>query len=352
LAPASHSVHHCVLRHCIMRRNFGAVPYTNGKATVNGGVLAYRLYEGAQKARSDGVRSDGGVSVEGSAVDSKAVAPIVLISGWGTVLNDWFALPQELAKLDRTVLMFDNRCIGESADHGGKVNVEEMASDVLELCKQVLPPGPFVALGHSAGAFVVQHLAIHSPEKIAAGVLIGIQGGRKTAINGAPEFFKLARKTYQDQEVLQTLGQATAGSGAGDPVKLADRVKLLAFFITTNRKDPVNRPYRQICQRSLSELRPQPTILAQLKMLGTMDYGARLGEIQQPMLVLHGKDDVVIPPANGELLFKELTGCKMKKFEVLPGRHIPHGPSLADGRAVAKKVITFLAECEKTHSKL
>lgn len=310
--------------------SFGAVVYKNGKESVNGGEIAYRLYS---------------KGAPGS-------APIVLICGWGTVLNDWFALPQELAKLGRTVLLFDNRCIGESSDHGGSVTVENMAADVLELAKALLPAGPFVAVGHSAGAFVAQHLAVHSPESVAACILVGSQGARKTAVNGDAEFFKLARKTYQDREVLQTLGQTTAGSGAGNPVTLADREKLLAYFITTNKKDPVNRPYRQICQRSLSENRPQPTILAQLKMLAALDYGPHLSSIRCPVLVLHGKDDAVIPPSNGESLFNELSGSTLRRLKVAPGRHSPFGPSLADGRAVAKEINAFLIDSERMQSKL
>lgn len=310
--------------------SFGAVVYKNGKASVNGGELAYRLYSKGAPGST----------------------PIVLVAGWGTVLNDWFALPQELAKQGKTVLLFDNRCIGESSDHGGNVTVENMAADVLELAKALLPPGPFVVVGHSAGAFVAQHLSIHFPESIAASVLVGSQGARKTAVNGDAEFFKLARKTYQDQEVLQTLGQTTAGSGAGDPVMLAGREKLLAYFITTNKKDPVNRPYRQICQRSLSEKRPQPTIMAQLKMLAGVDYGAQLASIKSPVLVLHGKDDQVIPASNGEKLFNELSGSSLRKLKVLPGRHIPHGPSLADGPAVAKEIVAFIADYERMRSKL
>ena len=80
-----------------------ALAYKSGKVSINGGELAYRLFSKGKPGST----------------------PIVLVAGWGTVLNEWFALPQELAKLGRTVLLFDNRGIGESSEHPGSVTVEE-----------------------------------------------------------------------------------------------------------------------------------------------------------------------------------------------------------------------------------
>jgi len=171
--------------------------------------------------------------------------------------------------------------------------------------KAVLPPGPFVAIGCSAGAFVVQHMAIHAPEHIAAVVFIAAQGSRATAVAGDAKFFKLGRATYH--EGSHEGERDSQGFYRQTEKDIDNRMKLFYYFIDSKSKDLVNRAFREICKRSLSEVRPKAVIAAQLKMLGTADYGGQLSSIRCPALCIHGEHDEVIPSANGEQLYNDLS---------------------------------------------
>lgn len=281
-----------------------AVPYKNGKVNINGGYIAYRLYTRG----------------------SKDSIPIVLVAGWGSVMNTWFALPQELAKKGQTVLIFDNRGIGDSAAHTGDISVDTIASDTLALVDALLPNSPsFAVVGHSAGAFVAQHLAICAPDRIAAAVIVGGQGARATAINGAADFFKLGRATFPNDTDLES------------------RMKLLAYFIDTEAIDLVNRRFREICKRSLQEKRPKATINAQLGMLAKADYGKRLKEIHCPVLVMHGDGDTIIPPENAEILLADLSGSSHAAVKRFPGPHVFFGPSIKNAAGPSKAIVEFLS---------
>lgn len=268
---------------------------------------------------------------------------MVFVPGWAQVMNDWYALPQELSQIGRTALAFDCRGLGESAQHPGTITVEDIAADVVELAKALLPPGPFVVLGHSAGVFVAQYMAVAMPSLVAAAVFSCGQGARKDAVGGDAKFFKLGRGTWSQNEALE--------ASSRDPKKLADRMTLIEYCIDAVDLDPTGRTFRQICQDSLAECRPQIAINAQLKMLGSADFGDKLSSIKCPVLVVHGDQDTVIPVKNADTLFNSLANSRLRRLKIMPGlRHFPFAPSTENARFVAVAISEFLAESESSRN--
>lgn len=287
--------------------------YKRGILNANGGDLAYRLY---QKGRP-------------------GEPPIVMIAGWACVMNDWFSLPEELAKAGRTVLIFDNRGIGLSLAHPGEVSIEGMAADARALADALLPQGPFIAIGHSAGAFAVQLLAAKQPERVAAAVMIGAQGVRKTAAGGDAAFFKLGRASWHDKKDLNS------------------RQKLLTYFIDQESRDVLNRGFREICKRSLAEKRSKENVAAQLKALGKADFPAELASTKCPTLVIHGDQDTVIPVANAQPLFESLSSSSRRHICIMPGAlHMPHAPSPEAARKVVAEILRFVSEGSPVQARL
>jgi 3-oxoadipate enol-lactonase len=54
---------------------------------------------------------------------------------------------------------------------------------------------------------------------------------------------------------------------------------------------------------------------AQIAAARAHDLSAELGRITAPTLVLHGADDVIVPPANGELLAAAIPGAQLHLLE-------------------------------------
>lgn len=284
-----------------------------GRLRVDEGDLGYRLYPAA----------------------AEGATPIVLIAGWGSTMNDWFALPQELARhLGAPLLLFDHRGIGASHEHHGTISMDRLASDVLALSEALLPAVPFLALGHSAGGFVVQHLAIHAPERLAAAVFVGGQGARASAAAGSGEFFRLARWSLHRND------------------DLAARMAMMSYFWDPELCDAEGRDLRAMSLGSLQDKRPRATVEAQLKVLRKADLGPQLGLIKCPALVIHGRSDEVVPPENGGHLFRALTGSTVRRLALVDARHNPFAPDSAAARNIARIVAGFLRECRGAASNL
>mmetsp|Transcript_96122 Transcript_96122/g.277595 ORF Transcript_96122/g.277595 Transcript_96122/m.277595 type:complete len:293 (+) Transcript_96122:23-901(+) len=291
-----------------------AVVYRSGRLHVGGGELAYRLLPKAVE---------------------QAMPPVVMVGGWGSTMNDWFSLSDELARrLGAPVLLFDHRGIGESCDHPGTITMDELAGDTLALAEALLPGNRFVVVGHSAGAFLAQHLAIRAPERVAAIVCLSGQGPRSSAVSGSGKFFKLARSTLHNSEDVEA------------------RMELLSYHLFPFERDALGRGLHGMSARSLRDRRPKATIEAQLRMLSKADLGPELGSIRCPVLIVHGRADAVVPPENAERLFHAVSGSAFRRVAMLERRHMPFAPGLEAAREVAGEVAAFLAECRRPTSKL
>ncbi len=95
------------------------------------------------------------------------------------VLNDWLCdtstWEPARAYLDRsklTWLFADVRGYGRSRGQTGAFDLEEIASDVLELA-DALDLRSFAVVGHSMSAYAAFHLAQHAPDRIERLVMVG-----------------------------------------------------------------------------------------------------------------------------------------------------------------------------------
>merc|ERR1712224_234375 len=95
------------------------------------------------------------------------------------------------------------------------------------------------------------------------------------------------------------------------------------------------------------ESRPSKAIAAQLKMLGSTDFGDKLHLIKCPVFVLHGDQDCVIPVKNADVFYKSLAQSRMRRMKIMRGlRHFPFAPSMRTGKSVAVAIGEFLDESE------
>jgi len=119
--------------------------------------------------------------------------PILLIQGLGGSMDSW--KPSTLKELssNHTVIIFNNRGVGNTTTGTRPFSVQRFANDTVGLLDGMKIQKADV-MGHSMGLFIAQQLAITHPEKVNRLILVSSMCGGKESIPPSPENLKLAKK--------------------------------------------------------------------------------------------------------------------------------------------------------------
>jgi pimeloyl-[acyl-carrier protein] methyl ester esterase len=117
-----------------------------------------------------------------------------------------------------------------------------------------------------------------------------------------------------------------------------DRAGTLARFVAAQAKgDARARRLAATLARTSAGAAPDGVLAAGLDALAAADLRGRLHEVTQPVLVLHGARDRIVPPAAGRRLAAALPNAR---FE--PMRSCGHAPFLSQPGKVARALREFL----------
>jgi pimeloyl-ACP methyl ester carboxylesterase len=225
--------------------------------------------------------------------------PLVLINGYSGAAADWD--PRFLAALGRSfeVVCPDNRGMGgsELGKLDGPLTADAMAADV-EALLDALELECLPIAGWSMGGFIAQALAERAPNRVKALVLLSTNPGGTEAVSADPADF--ARLTDH----------------SGTPRKQASR--LIALLFPPEVAPEMDRAVGEMVAEARGELSPAALRAQQEAMRAWMATEQPLPEAGSgpplPVLAACGKEDVVIPPENTELLANRWTGCRTESF--------------------------------------
>ncbi|KAK3247387.1 hypothetical protein CYMTET_43110 [Cymbomonas tetramitiformis] len=212
-----------------------------------------------------------------------------MVGGLTQVKEDWGTFPKNLA-LDRPVLVFDNRGIGESyiprsaSEHlaYGPYTMEQMAEDVLCLASH-LGWNRFHLLGISMGGMIAQRTAILGPTRIDKLVLLC------TTADGTPE---------RGNEFLQNLLSIT-GDNLPDKQEALHRMMVCLYNEEWIASNPEH--FEQILKEYPRHQRGSRAIMAQMRGIAEHHITEdELRSITQPTLMIHGVDDAVLSVRKGQ----------------------------------------------------
>ena len=206
--------------------------------------------------------------------------PVLLIMGLGMTATGWWRTVPVLVEAGLRVIAFDNRGVGRSERPPGPYTVAEMADDAVSVLDAAGVERAHV-YGISLGGMIAQELALRCPERVRALVLGATTGG------GA--HFVPAGEAVNT--VVQLRAQMTAEYAVWASVPLN--------YAARTRREHGDRIAEDIEQRLRFPVEPE-FYAAQLAAAHAHD--ARVADISAPTLVVHGTEDVLIPPANGERL--------------------------------------------------
>jgi 3-oxoadipate enol-lactonase len=206
-----------------------------------------------------------------------------LIAGLGQGPWAWRWVEPLLAR-EHDVRVFVARGTGELSALAPRRSVPAMAADLAEL----LAGRPAHLVGLSMGGYVSLTLALERPELVRSLFLIGTGAGGPDRVPRPPHI----RKAYEEAAKLP-LGEYER---ATTPLTLAPGW-------------PEANPERfeEIIAARVSDGATLETMWAHLEACyGYYSAGVPVERIDVPAFVLHGSDDVVVPPENGRMLAARL----------------------------------------------
>ena len=267
------------------------------------------------------------VQANGIAIEVEDAGPperpaVVLVMGLGMQLVAWpDAFVDGLLDAGFRVVRFDNRDIGLSHkfDHLGVPNVmweslkhrfgmtvrppytvADMAADTLGVMDALRIPRAHI-VGVSMGGMVAQRVALAAPQLIATLTsVMSSSGARYLPGPGA--------------SVLQALLSRPAGH---DEASIVSHYLHLFSVIGSPGFPPDEHELRERIKRGTRRsYHPQGTMRQLMAVAADVRRADELPRIKVPTLVVHGRDDPLVPVACGHDTARRITGAK---FRVVPG---------------------------------
>ena len=221
--------------------------------------------------------------------------PILLISGGSADKNAWD--PSFISDLssNHTVIVFDNRGVGNTTIGSQPYTIDQLANDSAGLLDALKRQNANV-LGYSLGSYIAEQLAITYPEKVNRLILVASSCGGEDSMSKPAEFLQLQAEIVdkisnnvsisQEENIALTIASLGEGWIRLHPESLENVPEGQGFFSTIS-------PEAQEGQANIG-LSWEAT-----NWNGVCD---ELASIAKPMLVITGTDDNQYQPHQNSLV--------------------------------------------------
>jgi len=249
--------------------------------------------------------------------------PLVMISGYTRSSETWSPdLVEGLAKHHKLIL-FDNRGTGRSDKPDIEYSIKMMADDTAGLMDAINISKAHVS-GFSMGGYIAQELALKYPDRVLSLILACTSCGGSKGFHG------------------EEWGSVLKSFASGNPPEMSPALmgKIMSFALTPKYLAE-NRD--TLIKSALSIKYPTPlfTRVRQAQAITKYDTYDRLSQIKAPTLVLHGKEDRMLPFENGKILAEGIPDAKLHVFE-----NAGHMFWAGIERQVVRIMIQFMSENE------
>jgi pimeloyl-ACP methyl ester carboxylesterase len=225
--------------------------------------------------------------------EDRGSVPLVMIMGYGGLMEMWpISIIESLAQT-RRVIVFDNRGMGYSSSTDKDYSIALFAEDTYRFL-QALSINSADVLGWSMGSFIAQELALRHPEKVGKLILLSASCGGPEAIWPDDTVWRRlvdisGTLDERVQRMMENLFPPRWLRETPDPLKVFP---------------PITAPVDdQHILRQANTLRDWP---------GT--YG-RLPQIAAETLLLTGTDDIVIPAQNASIIARRIENSSVRRIE-------------------------------------
>jgi pimeloyl-ACP methyl ester carboxylesterase len=222
--------------------------------------------------------------------------PILFIAGTSQTKDAWEpTVLSELAATNHTVIVFDNRGMGETSVGTKPFSIEQFANDTAGLLDALQIEEKADVFGASLGSFIAQELTLNYPEKVDRLVLhAGYCGGNETVFPTGEALENIM--TLSSPEIIRNM---TAEEQA---MILAE----IMFPPEWLQEHP------EVLNTTVVKLAPSisatPEIIQQQGLASATWKGVcdRLSSITQPTLVIVGDQDLLAPAVNSVMMAQRI----------------------------------------------
>src|SRR5215218_6977687 len=221
--------------------------------------------------------------------------PILFISGTSQTKDAWDLrlLSQLAAATNHTVIVFDNRGMGETTVGTKPFSIEQFANDTAGLL-DALHVEEADVFGASLGSFIAQELTLKYPQKVNRLILHATYCGGNEAIYASG----------QAEETIMTLGspQVLQNMTAEQQAMILAQIMFPPQWLEEH-PEVLNTVIQLTPVRSGS-----PEIIQQQGLASTTWKGScdRLANITQPTLLIVGDQDLLTPAANSVMISQRI----------------------------------------------
>lgn len=223
-----------------------------------------------------------------------AGAPLVLISGLGYSLWQWHLMVPYLEKHFQ-VITFDNRGVGATDKPAGPYTASMLAADTVGLL-DYLGIEHAVVMGHSMGGFIAQAMALEYPQRVSKLMLASTNFGGPRHVPVTAEALAVLSDIKSDP--LTRLRNGIVISTA--PGFAERQPDLIQEWLDWRAANPLDIAGYQ------AQMGIGMALLAE-----AAAFEQKLPAISAPTLILFGAHDKVVPPANADLLAKQIPGSQV-----------------------------------------
>jgi pimeloyl-ACP methyl ester carboxylesterase/DNA-binding CsgD family transcriptional regulator len=192
---------------------------------------------------------------------------------------------------------YDERGCGLSDWQVSELTLERWTGDLATVIDSAQPEGPVILLGISQGAAACIDYAVKHPERVSRLILYGGYA-RGAFARGNPE------RLREHRLIVEAIA---VGWGKENP---AFRQLFTSRFIPDGTPEQIAW-FNELCRRTTSGEVAEKL----LRMRAKMDVTELLEQVRVPTLVVHGREDNVVPLAEGRLLAAAIPDAQFVELE-------------------------------------
>ena len=223
--------------------------------------------------------------------------PLMLINGWGGNLDSWSSHMVDLLAEIYQVIMMDNRGTGRSGKPDIPYTMDMMAADTWGLM-MALGIDKAHVMGFSMGGAITQTFGVNYPENVKSLIVCGASAGGEHSISSDPQ-------VQMDLALI-----------ANPLPEMTERDRTIKLIYLLYSKEYVEANLDALVEDETYSDHPTPSfaLMNQSHAIGTMSTYQHLPDMEMPVLVITGDDDVLVPSSNSEKIASRIPNAKLVKI--------------------------------------